>query len=362
MSYLMTKTRRRWVTAVVVAGAVGMVVVGSPAPAAVPAFHVIRTVNVAVNPFGDTTSPDGRTVWVANCGPLTGETGTEGHTVTVLDARTDAIQSVIDVGVFPEDIAFTHHGRQAFVTNSTGATVSAIDTATRRVTQTVDLSGIPMTFPFGIIATADSRKVYVVSIGEASDRTIAVLDDSDPDHVTLASTITLSGFGGRPALTPDGRLLVVPFGSGNGNTPRAVLIDTRTDQVVTRLTLAGGSGASQAVTVTPDGRFAYVSIFGYPPTPTGTVWVIDLARRATKTVIPTPDSGNEGINISPNGRFVFVTDFLTAQVSVIDTRGNRIVANIPVGSEPNETAFTQDGHKAFVTNQGDTTLSIVAVP
>lgn len=363
MSYLTTKTRRRWVAAVaVVAGAVGTIAAGSPAPAAEPSFHVIKTVDVAVNPFGDTTSPDGRTVWVANCGPLTGHVGAEGHTVTVLHARTDAVQSVIDVGVFPEDIAFTHHGQQAFVTNSTSDTVSVIDTATRRVTQTIDLSGIPITFPFGVIGTLDSRKVYVVSIGEASDRTIAVLDDSDPARVTLASTITLPGFGGRPALTPDGRTLVVPFGNGTDNTPRAVLIDTRTDHVFAQLTLAGGSGASQAVTVTPDGRFAYVSIFGYPPAPAGTVWVIDLARRATKTVIPTPDSGNEGINISPNGRFVFVTDFLTAQVSVIDTHSNQIIVNIPVGSEPNETAFTPDGHKAFVTNQGDTTVSVVSIP
>jgi YVTN family beta-propeller protein len=141
-----------------------------------------------------------------------------------------------------------------------------------------------------------------------------------------------------------------------------VLIDTRTDQAVARLSLASGSGASQAVAVTPDGRFAYVSIFGYPTTPTGTVWVIDLARRATKTTITTPDSGNEGSNVSPNGRFVFVTDFLTAQVSVIDTHDNQIVANIPVGSEPNETAFTQDGHKVFVTNQSDATVSVIAIP
>lgn len=354
-----------------VAVVVTAIATGTAAGTAVPSaatgspFQVIDTVNVAVNPFGDTTSPDGRTVWVANSGPVAHPEGTEGHTVTVLDTRTDAIRSVIDVGVFPEDIAFTHGGRQAFVTNSTSDTVSVIDTATRRVTQTIDLAGIPMTFPFGIIGTHDSRKVYVVSIGEASARSIAVLDDSNPAHVTIRSTITLPGFGGRPALTPNGRLLVVPFGSGDGDTPQAVLIDTRTDQVVTTLSLSGVDGASQAVTVTPDGRFAYLSIFSYDPSPGttgGRVWVIDLARRATKTLVRTPDPGNEGSNVSPNGRFVFVTDFQTKAVSVIDTRVDRVIANIPVGSEPNETAFSRDGHKAFVTNQGDTTVSVVAVP
>jgi YVTN family beta-propeller protein len=342
-----------------------LVSVIAPAASASPdnGFHVIKTVDVKVNPFGDTTAPDGRTVWVANSGPTGNPAGTVGHTVTVLNSRTYAIQSVINVGVFPEDIAFTHGGRQAFVTNSTDGTVSVIDTATRKVTQVIDLSAVQMTFPFGVIATPDSRKVYVTTLGDTSAASIAVLNDTNPAHVTIESTIGPAGFANRPALTPDGRLLVVPFGrTGSSSQPEVLLIDTRTDQVTGDLLLAG-PGATQAATVTPDGRFAYVSIFGgeyYGGT--GGIWVIDLAKRSTVTVIQTPDTEDEGVNISPDGSLVFATDFSLGKVSVISTATNRIIANVRVGNLPNETAFTPDGHRAFVTNQGDTTVSVISIP
>lgn len=320
-------------------------------------FQVIATVNVGVNPFGDTTAPDGQTVWVANSGAVG---HSNGHTVTVLDANTFAIQSVINVGSFPEDIAFARAGSQAFVTNSSDATVSVINTTTRTATQTVDLSSVPMTFPFGIIATKDSQKVFVTSVAGQRDTSldnIAILDNSHPAHVTVDGAINVPQFTGRPALTPDGSLLVVPRGRGDLAPPEVLLIDPTTNQIVGDLML-DRAGAPQSATVTPDGRFAYVSILGG----TGGVWVIDLATRSTVTVIPTPDTRIFGVNASPDGRFVFATDFLLNEVSVISTATNQIVANIPVGTEPNETAFTPDSTKAFVTNQGDTTVSVISIP
>jgi YVTN family beta-propeller protein len=351
-------TRR--ITAVVLATLAAVAVAGPPVSAGTTRFGVVATIDVAVNPFGDATPQGGRTVWVANSGPLDGEAGGIGHTVTVLDARTYAIQSVIDVGVFPEDIAFARGGRQAFVTNSTDATVSVIDTASRTVTQTIDLAPIPITFPFGIVATQDSRKVYVTSIGAASDATVAILDNRDPEHVAIGGSITLPGFTGRPALTPNGRLLVVPRGQVGGG-PEAVLIDTATDSIVANVSLAS-AGGPQAATVTPDGRFAYVGIFGGVLGGDGGVAVVDLARKALVTVIAMPAPEVHGVNASPDGRFVIATNFSLGTVSVISTTTNRIVADIDVGTNPNGTAFTPNGSRAFVTNQGDTTVSVLALP
>jgi YVTN family beta-propeller protein len=327
-------------------------------------FHVVKTLDVKVSPFGDTTAPGGKTIWVANSGPVGASgTGSEGHTVTVLDARTAAIQSVIDVGIFPEDIAFAHGGRQALVTNSTSGTVSVIDTATRTVTQTLDLSAAGLAFPFGVIATRDSSKAYVTTLGNTSPASIAVLNDTNPAHVTIESATGPAGFANRPALTPDGRLLVVPFSRpGSGSPPETLLIDTRSGQVAGDLRLTT-PGAPQAATVTPDGRLAYVSIFGgeyYGGT--GGIWVIDLAKRSTVAVIQTPDTENEGVNASPDGRLIFATDFSIGEVSVISTATSQIVANVKVGNEPNESAFTPGSRRAFVTNQGDTTVSVISIP
>lgn len=214
-------------------------------------------------------APDGNTVWVANSG---GVGGVSGHTVTVLDTSTFGIQSVIGVGAFPEDIAFAHAGSQALVTNSSDATVSVINTATRTATQTVNLSAVPMTFPFGIIASKDSNKVFVTSVAGQRD---------------------------------------------------------------TYVSLLGGEGG---------------------------VWVINLKTRSTVTVIPTPDTRNSGVAATPDGRYVLATDFLLGEVSVISTATNQVVANVPVGSEPNDVAITPDSSKAFVTNQGEPTVSVISIP
>ncbi len=177
--------------------------------------------------------------------------------MTVLDTSTFGIQSVIGVGAFPEDIAFAHAGSQALVTNSSDATVSVINTVTRTATQTVNLSAVPMTFPFGIIASKDSNKVFVTSVAGQRDTSldnIGILDNSNPENVSVDGAINVPQFTGRPALTPDGSLLVVPGGRGDLAPPEALLVDPATDQIVGDLTLAR-AGATQSATVTPDGRF-----------------------------------------------------------------------------------------------------------
>lgn len=80
---------------------------------------------------------------------------------------------------------------------------------------------------------------------------------------------------------------------------------------------------------------------------------------STVTVIQTPDTENVGVNASPFGNVVFATDFSLGEVSVIATATNKVIANVKVGDEPNETAFTPDCQRTFVTNQGDTTVSVI---
>lgn len=337
-------------------GALAAPASGSAAPGSAAPFKVIATVNVGVNPFGEAVAPDGRTVWIANAGPSTVHVGEQGHTVTVLDERTLAIDSVINVGVFPEEIAFAHDGRRAFVTNSTDGTVSVISTARRAVQQTVSLSGIPMTFPFGISAT-HKGKVFVTSVGGASPKSIAVLCAKNRGPVSICGTIVAPAFTGGTALTPHDRLLVVTRGQTEDGPPEVTLIDPVTNQITGDLSL-NRPGAAQTVAVSPDGKFAYAAIFGG----TGGIWVINLATRATVTTIPTPDTGMIGIQVSPDGRFVAATDFLLGEVSVISTATDRIVANIPVGPQPNGVVFSADGCRAFVANEGATTVSVISFP
>jgi YVTN family beta-propeller protein len=355
---------RRLTLLITLCTAIAALSLGPPATAQTTSqFEVIATVAVTTNPFGVTVAPDGQTAWVANSGPVVHGESQPGA-VTIIDTASLAIQSVVPVGRFPEDIAFARAGSQAFVTNSSDATVSVIDAGARTVTQTVDLAPVPMEFPSGIIASADSAKVFVTSVGaqvDSSLENIAILDNSDPGAVALDGSIRVEGATGRPALTPDGSLLLVPRGRGHSGPPEILLVDPATDQLVGSIRLSSSAGAVIDVAVTPDGRFAYASLFNLGG-PQGGVWVIDLSTRSTVTVVPTPDERTHGIGMSPDGRFVFATNFSLGQVSVISTASNQLVQNVAVGASPNEVAVTPDSSRAFVTNQGDATVSVISIP
>jgi YVTN family beta-propeller protein len=329
----------------------GSLLVVSPAAQATPTFQVVATINVGSHPFGTAMRPDGSSVWVAD----------SANTVTRIDPSTYAIQGTIPVGNFPEDVAFTPNGSQAFVTNSSDATVSVISATTNTVTQTVDLNTIPMIFPTGVTTTPDGSKVYVTSIGsqqDASRENIAVLNNSNPANVTIGSTITLTGNTGRPAVTPDGSQLVAGHDFGAAAPPGAVFVNTANNAILADIRLTE-VGVCPGTAITPDGRFAYLSKFSNGGT--GKVWVIDTATHATVTTIPTPDRAMQGMRITPDGRFAFATNFYLNQVTVIDTATNQIIANVPVGANPNDIAFTPDSTKAFVTNQGATTVSVISI-
>jgi len=330
----------------------GSLLVVSPAAQATPTFQVVATINVGANPFGAAMAPNGSSLWVAN----------SGNTVTRINPSTYAIQGTIPVGNFPEDVAFTPNGSQAFVTNDSDATVSVINATTNTVTQTVDLTSIPMLFPTGVATTPDGSKVFVTSIGTQEDHSrqnIAVLNNSNPANVTIGSTITLVGNTGRPAVTPDGSQLVAGHDQGAAAPPGAVFVNTANNAILADLRLNEG-GVCPGTAITPDGRFAYLTKYsGHGGT--GKVWVIDTATHGTVTTIPTPDTAMYGIRITPDGRFAFATDFFLNQVTVISTATNQIIANIPVGANPNDIAFTPDSTKAFVTNEGDTTVSVISI-
>jgi YVTN family beta-propeller protein len=127
------------------------------------------------------------------------------------------------------------------------------------------------------------------------------------------------------------------------------------------ITIPGNTGFTNDIAITPDGRFAYVSIFDFSGG-TGGVWVVDLKTLRTVTVINTGDPEVFGIGITPNGRFVFATNFIKNSVAVIDTTTNTLAATVPVGRQPNEVAVTLNGTLAFVTNQNDTTVSVISIP
>jgi YVTN family beta-propeller protein len=131
------------------------------------------------------------------------------------------------------------------------------------------------------------------------------------------------------------------------------VIDTG-DGTVTTLTVGS---LPQAVAISPDGAFAYVTNQG-----SGTVSVIDTATNEVLAPIEVGRQSNslpEGIATSPDGSHLYVTygyrpgtDVGPGEVAVIGAASRQVEKRIAVGEEPAGIAVTPDGTKAYVADYG----------
>jgi YVTN family beta-propeller protein len=306
-------------------------------------------------------------MWVANSGGVEFLGGVPSNKITIIDIPSLTKEPTkITVGSFPEHIAFTADGSHAAVTNANDATVSIIDTASRTVTQTVSIEPLGLAFPAGIIFNKSEKRIFV-STGGGFDNAIAVLDGRNIDNVQLAGTVSYSGYPGIPALNPKNHELLVPASppfapSPNGdNIADLLVINPNSGRILDDLALSITNAFANDIAVTPDARFAFISIFAFSGG-TGGVWVVDLKNLETVKMIDTGDPSVLGMGITPDGRFVFATNFRNDELAVIDPATMEVTETIPVGTNPNEVAVSLDGTKAFVTNQGDTTVSVISIP
>jgi len=119
------------------------------------------------------------------------------------------------------------------------------------------------------------------------------------------------------------------------------------------------------VIASPDGRTAYVPIYGdsgvgQPGTDGAALDVIDLASQKR---VATVDFGKPERphcpKFGPDG-MLYVTTELSNDITVIDPKTNQIVARIPTGQpESHMLAITHDGRRGYTANVGPGTVSVL---
>lgn len=210
-------------------------------------------------------TPRGPRLYVANnlSAPASSSAGNPpGHQVTVIDpAGAGKVEATIDLGpsLAPLGVAFSRDGREAYVTNWLGRSVSVIDTATEQKTSDIQLSPrsdpLVADHPSAIAANPRRGEIYTAN---ANSDTVSVID-SRTDH--LAGTIDVSLVPGAPkGSIPDG------------------------------------------LAVSPDGRRLYVAEAGE-----NAVAVVNLAHRRTIGFIPTAWYPAD-VKATPDGRAIVVTN------------------------------------------------------
>ena len=131
-------------------------------------------------------------------------------------------------------------------------------------------------------------------------------------------------------------------------------------------TIGEGGVTGHEVAASPDGRWAFVPIYGNsgvgkPGTDGSTIAVIDLDQRR---VVHTIDFGH-GVRphcavFGPEDGLLYITTELDQSVTVIDPKTFKIVGRIPTGqTESHMLAISPDGRTGYTANVGPGTVSVL---
>ena len=193
---------------------------------------VVTTVDVGVCPYGVALSGDGKTAYVSNFGgnaPGAEELAEpSGGTMVAVDKRTVALRGTLsfvavgadslretgrlEVGLHPSEVLLDAPRQRLFVANVGGDSVSVIDTATRKLSRTLDTKP-DHDLPWGMLTdglalSADGRTLFAANAGINA---VACLDLSAAHS---APKLIPAGWYPGAVRVRDGQLFVVNVRNG----------------------------------------------------------------------------------------------------------------------------------------------------
>jgi DNA-binding beta-propeller fold protein YncE len=302
------------------------------------------------------------------------------NTATVLNAATGEVLATLKTGEGPHEVAASHDGRWALVSNygvrgRPGNSITVIDVGRHAVARTIELRDYQrphgMAFLPGdsmFVVTAEVAKAillvdfrtgnvvramptngrgsHMVAVSAAGDRMVTG-DIAD----NAISVLTLSG--GEPRVIPVAHqpegITIAPDGStawvGSNRDSVVLVVDTRSGAVVDTLR---GFGLPYRLAISADGRRAVITdpvkgtirIFDVPTRRER--FTIDVPRDSLVATAEVPDSPSpEGVTIAPDGRWAFVTLQGRNRVVTIDLERGKIVGWAPTGTWSDGIAFSR---------------------
>jgi YVTN family beta-propeller protein len=106
----------------------------------------------------------------------------------------------------------------------------------------------------------------------------------------------------------------------------------------------------------PSRHWLYAANRGTGPGPSNVV-VFDMKTRAILTRIPVEINPYQLV-LTPDGRRLFVSNWSSQSVSVIDTATNKVIRTLHVGMNPNDMKLSADG-RLFVACSNDNTIHVI---
>lgn len=249
---------------------------------------------------------------------------------------------VLPVGKTPNEACVSPDGKRAYVSNRGETSVTVIDLDALKVVST--LSDPAMKNPDGCIVNAEGTKLYVAAAGGES---VLVFSTSDGRKV---SEIATGHEPRRLLLSQDGGRLYVT----NGEERYLTIADTKTNAVIGKIK-TGRDGRPMAFT--PGGKYLAIGNVS-----DDTIEFVKPGESDPEFVVGVPKSPQRLV-LDPVKQILFSIGRVDNVVSMLDVRPTkefgRFMSSIPAGRAPWGLALSAAGDCLYVTNTGDSTLSII---
>ena len=232
----------------------------------------------------------------------------------------------------------------AYVANSFGNQVAAIDTTTSTVMKMITVGSRP-----GAIAvTPDGKTAYVATCGG-----VVPVDTATN---TAGPVIKGTKGVGSIAVTPDGKTAYLAYGLVcSSSTPDQVTaVDTATNTVIKQIAWKPGTvWGTSPIVISPDSKTAYIASTAGTLTPLDTT--TNTLAKPVKLGFEAED-GNVYLAITPDGKTVYVTWSAPYgpghQVIPVRTATARVPPAINIRKSPAAIVMSPDGKTVYVASTG----------
>ena len=284
----------------------------------------VATLPLGKRPRGIRVAPDRTQLYIALSGSPISPPGTDesklpppdraADGIGVVDVRNLTLSTILRGPQDPEQTSVSHDGTRLYIANEDKATASVLEIASGKTIAEFEVGGEPE----GVTTSPDGRFVYVTS---EEHNQVSVID--------TAANRVIKQFqvGPRPrdsAFLPDSSRAYVTSENGASIS----VVDTTSHTVIETIKLTGENVRPMGAVVSLDGRRLFVSTGRG-----GTVVAID-----TKTNKPVGSvavgTRPWGLALSPDGTRLYTANGPSNDVSVVDTGALTVLAKVPVGQSP----------------------------
>src|SRR3990167_3268784 len=242
----------------------------------------------------------------------------------VIDPFSDAIIKRIEMGqdLHLSHVSLTPDSSYAIVASQEKGILYKINTTTFEVEkETTTKSGAG---PHGLRISPDGKTAYIAMIGGKS---MGILDIKS----FILKDLPLKGAAVQTGVTSDGKYALASV----YDTKSLAVYDIASAKL-SYVDLPKEAKGPVQIYPTPDSRYVYVADQGYyfnQPN-SDLIYKIDLRNMKVAETIKGGMSPH-GVAVSKDGKFVYVTNLLSDDLSIIDTDQGKEIAKIKVGKMPN---------------------------